>query len=286
MAEVTGQYNTQPKEFFEWLEKTPVVYNAGESFYNFTHRQNFPIELFSGKMIITGDFLPVKHKDIVIKPFPYHHMINVENCLTEIEKLNPKRFYVSSNGALSKPRDKFVEFLNKNHRSQGWISYHERRQFVPSERHNKLSHQNKRRQVWHKPKEYWLTQWDLGIETGSQIETFVFPMVTEKTWIPLKIGKPFLMFGHSGMYKFLKENGFQLYNEIIDYSFDSKKHKDSVRFSMFLDEINKLVKESKPLTKETEEKIEINKNVYKRLLIKANKQEKACHFYRDNSFLG
>lgn len=45
---------------------------------------------------------------------------------------------------------------------------------------------------------------------------------TEKTWRPILWGKPFLIAGVAGINKELKSMGFELYDEIIDYSFDNE----------------------------------------------------------------
>lgn len=47
-------------------------------------------------------------------------------------------------------------------------------------------------------------------------------MYTEKTWKPLLMGKVFFILGSHDYYKNLKDMGFELYDEIFDYSFDSK----------------------------------------------------------------
>jgi hypothetical protein len=45
--------------------------------------------------------------------------------------------------------------------------------------------------------------------------------VTEKTYVPIYHKRPFLIFGAPGIHKYLKSLGFKLFEEIIDYSFDS-----------------------------------------------------------------
>jgi hypothetical protein len=59
-------------------------------------------------------------------------------------------------------------------------------------------------------------------------------IMSEKTCIPLIFGKPFLVFGPMGFHKMLVvEYGFQLYDEIFDYSFDEVSDLD-VRCHMLL----------------------------------------------------
>lgn len=46
--------------------------------------------------------------------------------------------------------------------------------------------------------------------------------ITEKTSIPILMKKPFIVFGCQGFHQALADLGFLLYDEVIDYSFDSE----------------------------------------------------------------
>jgi hypothetical protein len=46
--------------------------------------------------------------------------------------------------------------------------------------------------------------------------------ITEKTWHAILAEKPFLVYGSVGFHNKLQEMGFELYNDIFDYSFDSE----------------------------------------------------------------
>ena len=60
---------------------------------------------------------------------------------------------------------------------------------------------------------------DNNIENNlSQIDTL---FITEKTWKPIVFKKPFLVWGGKGIHTKLKELGFELYEELFDYSFDN-----------------------------------------------------------------
>jgi hypothetical protein len=69
--------------------------------------------------------------------------------------------------------------------------------------------------------------WDLSIPQllDSYLhlvtETTVMPgvFVTEKTWKPIITGTPFLIFGNPGTMYFLKENGVDIYDDVIDHSY-------------------------------------------------------------------
>lgn len=50
--------------------------------------------------------------------------------------------------------------------------------------------------------------------------TTTVPFLTEKTLKPLMFKRPFVVLGHQKFNKLLKDLGFELYEEIIDYSYD------------------------------------------------------------------
>ena len=58
---------------------------------------------------------------------------------------------------------------------------------------------------------------DIGIETAPKDHQFV----TEKTWKPYLLGKVSFFFNNQSYYSILKNLGFELYDEIFDYSFDT-----------------------------------------------------------------
>jgi hypothetical protein len=73
---------------------------------------------------------------------------------------------------------------------------------------------NKKDQGW-VPEEYYQSFFQLVPES-----TLKCHFITEKTFTPLIIGKPFLIAGSKGINKKLESLGFQLYTELFDYSFD------------------------------------------------------------------
>lgn len=68
----------------------------------------------------------------------------------------------------------------------------------------------------HFPKEYYNSFFQLVSETTDRA---IF--ITEKTVAPLLLGKPFLVSGAIGTNDYLRKLGFQLYDELFDYSFDT-----------------------------------------------------------------
>lgn len=64
-------------------------------------------------------------------------------------------------------------------------------------------------------------------------------IVSEKTWKPILYKKVFLGFSIKGFYRWLRNEGFLLYDELIDYSFDDVDDYDK-RYELFWNEVYKL----------------------------------------------
>jgi len=65
--------------------------------------------------------------------------------------------------------------------------------------------------------------------------------ISEKTLLPLMIGKPFIACNIQGFHKILKRLGFELYDEIFDYSFDVESDQEK-RFDMAIQNFVELSK--------------------------------------------
>jgi len=87
---------------------------------------------------------------------------------------------------------------------------------------------------WRCPQVYGRSLIDLVSETTKN-EIFI----TEKTCRPLFFKKPFISFGAKGFHQNLKKLGFELYDEIVDYSFDDAPSW-AVRCNMIVKEIEKI----------------------------------------------
>lgn len=68
------------------------------------------------------------------------------------------------------------------------------------------------------PAEYYRSFFQLVPES-----TLKAKFLTEKTMVPLIVGKPFLIAGAVDIHRRLEDLGFKLYDELFDYSFDSIK---------------------------------------------------------------
>ena len=65
--------------------------------------------------------------------------------------------------------------------------------------------------------------------------------ITEKTFHPIIIGKPFIVLAAPGFHRFLQSQGFLLYDEIISYDFD-KENNLNKRIKMIVEELKRLQK--------------------------------------------
>lgn len=65
------------------------------------------------------------------------------------------------------------------------------------------------------PRQYYESFFQVVPETSITI-----PFITEKTVVPLIVGKPFFIAGSPGINQKLKNLGFELYDELFDYEFD------------------------------------------------------------------
>lgn len=63
--------------------------------------------------------------------------------------------------------------------------------------------------------------------------------ITEKTWNAILAGKPFLVQGAPGFHKFLQSKGYNLFDNVIDYSFDNEQDIGK-RTEMLVQELKKL----------------------------------------------
>lgn len=98
--------------------------------------------------------------------------------------------------------------------------------------------------------------------------------ITEKTIPALKYMKPFIISSRVGIHKVLKDFGFELYDEVFDYSFDSEPDEEK-RFEMIAQNLLRIANTSNDeLTKLTEKiypKLLHNKEHYKNLIQDINK---------------
>ena len=89
---------------------------------------------------------------------------------------------------------------------------------------------------------------------------------SEKTWKPIVTGQPFISLGAKNQNNVIKELGFQLYDELFDYEFDSLDTVEQ-RAKGLVDNLLKLDnKDLLELYDSVKEKLEFNKNRAKQIL--------------------
>lgn len=89
------------------------------------------------------------------------------------------------------------------------------------------------------PDEYNRAVIDLFTETMCDAEYTNDTFITEKTWKPLLKEKVFLGFNGPNYYKALVDDGFRLYHNLFDYSFDSILDTNE-RFNQYMENIYRL----------------------------------------------
>ena len=121
-------------------------------------------------------------------------------------------------------------------------------------------------------------------EKDSPYIQILFP--TEKTWKPMCAGKPFLGFGTMHYYKWLKSEGWEIYDNIFDYSFDEIEDDRERLDTWFKDNILRLSKMSieqiQYLIKLDDDKIERNK--FKALTHTPEIPDRLLHFIPSGYF--
>ena len=89
----------------------------------------------------------------------------------------------------------------------------------------------------------------MDLVTESYVDESI--MLTEKTFKPISLRKPFLLISARHSHKFLKRLGYKLYYELFDYSFDGKSFNQ--RFNSIIKQIKKILSMS---TQEFNAKVE------------------------------
>lgn len=108
---------------------------------------------------------------------------------------------------------------------------------------------------WEVPSTYKSTLFNIIPETTTEM---VF--ITEKTCTAILYKKPFIVLGASGFHRVLKDMGFELYNELFDYSFDTDAKLPN-RINGIINNINNLKNQDyEILRQKVKDKVEHNYN--------------------------
>jgi|TARA_B100001094_G_scaffold79869_1_gene76139 hypothetical protein len=81
---------------------------------------------------------------------------------------------------------------------------------------------------------------ELVLETDVDNKNNTMMFFSEKTFRPIGLLMPFIIYGHQHCYKYLQNLGFILYTDIFDYSFDSEPD-NTKRFYLIFCQLKKLI---------------------------------------------
>ena len=108
------------------------------------------------------------------------------------------------------------------------------------------------------PIEYYQSFFQLVSETSGDAR-----FITEKTVLPLLFGKPFIIAGGPKIHQSLKDLGFELYDELFDYSFDNIENVED-RFTAICQNVKNItnlsLEECRQIHPKIQAKIDHNKN--------------------------
>lgn len=171
-----------------------------------------------------------KHANLIFDPVfwikqTYKNMQFHNNLLFDVSDY-PNKIFLSLNTQPWKHRCQMIDELAKqNLLDYGSISWH----IIPK---------NYEWKFWNPTKlildEEYTTNLDSYKTLPQQFSTTFMSLVaestlkchflTEKTWMPVFLKKPFLVWGPRGIHQKFSSLGFRLYDEVFDYSFDKIKN--------------------------------------------------------------
>jgi hypothetical protein len=165
-----------------------------------------------------------------------------KNYKIDVDKLTYKQHFISMNRRAHPWRCEIIDLLAKynliDDNAISWFvgdimhpfKYFKRRKLILDEEYQSTFEQ------YELPNQYYETFAQLVVESTDETEAM---LISEKTATPLLVGKPFLVATAPGHHAFLKQLGFQMYDEIFDYSFDEIQDQPT-RFEMLVDNFKRL----------------------------------------------
>lgn len=199
-----------------------VENNPFEPIENLLVRNNIPVANLKGRTWTTCNISYDGELDVICYPLAWAHEVKGRIINKKYIHNNNKKF-ITLVWAYNKCKEDWYQFI-KDYLNNGYYNFN----------YKKLSNLKYNVRWETLPQEYYDCTWEFGIESGTNKP---FNCITEKTYRPLMLEKPFLVYGPPGMYKKLKDLGFTL-NPNIDYSFD----KDSkLRWKRFCKEVKRLM---------------------------------------------
>lgn len=184
--------------------------------------------------------------------------------LSNLNKPLNKRLYISLNNRAHLHRCQMIDFLcrEKLLKKDAIISWHDKDSEVENykfrywkQKKLTLSDNFSKRQDQHcLPSEF--DKVFLNLIAESTVEGI---FVTEKTYHSILASKPFVCLAAPGFHRFLKKQGFEMFEEIINYEFDVEIDLDK-RIMMIVDQLKELKKQDyNELYRKIKPKLEYNK---------------------------
>lgn len=267
------------KEFYAW--KTPSLV---EDLYSLPANQKV-IVYAAEEQIINDEFEPTIMKDqesidFLFGSVWYHKFEHYKETvklhfwsnfwlyktlaeinLKNIKNSKNKRLFISLNNRAHYHRCKMIDVLQKEKLLEhGIISWYNK-----DREKYKFKHWKQRKVFL---KDNYKTDRDQHVLPGEFNKAFLNLVtesttdgifVTEKTYHPILIKRPFICLAALGFHNFLKTQGFQLYDEIINYKFDDEEDLDK-RIALIAQELKNLQKQNyQILYNKIRNKLEFNK---------------------------
>lgn len=202
-------------------------------------------------------FWPMFYALLSINTF-YDTLLESEHLWSENNKID--KSYISLNSRPKTHRAMLIDKLSKNNLLDiGYVSWLESNYSCDYDfkywKKKKLILTDKNIEPWKSfPLEYRKAFVNIISESDVDIQ-----FITEKTFHAILIEQPFIVLGSVNYHKLLVEYGFELYDEIFDYSFDSNPDLN-YRIDAIIENINKIKNENfYELRKIIENKIKKNK---------------------------
>jgi hypothetical protein len=165
-------------------------------------------------------------------PYWYYHSKNYKGwSVNRNRTIKARKFYLGCLNAHPRPHRiaNYYHLMKKSYKNQMSISFH--KCDIDSWRHDDVTLLDEELNYWNTVRnslpsiEKIFPAIDLPQLSDSYLhlvtETTVIPgvFITEKTWKPVIVGVPFLMFGNPGTMSFLKTLGVDTYDDVIDHAY-------------------------------------------------------------------
>lgn len=247
-----------------------VIYNLKEEIVwriDSTVYTEYPHIRFRIEDNMFRDWNPLPSNVVHIK-HPFYFLYRTMRCGIEYGTRHNEQTNFCFLNNLSRPyRNKLWDKLTEDNLINEFCSFLSRRVFIEAEGEPIIA------KKWmvgamnvesEPPKFYDKVAADVFVETETETLRY-----TEKTWKPLFHEKICLGFGGEGYYTHLKQLGFELHNDLIDYSFDTIADTDE-RFEMYYQQVKKVITYPlKELLNKTKKQREANRKNCMRLLLEA-----------------